>query len=274
MSYIKIHSGILNTNKEVVNATTGNTEKVGKLITLCGRKQTEVTEAGCGDIVVATKMNINTNDTICDPSRVVKFEAVKFPRACYKMAVKAKSQGDESKISNAINRLLEEDLSLAYAQDESTLEQILSGLGEQHLASALSKLKNDFGVEVELSVPKIPYKESIRKKVKVQGKHKKQSGGHGQYGDVWIEFEPCISDELVFEEKVFGGAVPKNFFPAVEKGLQECVKKGVLAGFPMVGLKAILVDGSYHPVDSSEMAFKMAATIAYKEGLPRRAYAS
>ena len=269
MSYIKVHSGVLATNKEVINATTGSTEKVGKLITLCGKKQTEVTEAGCGDIVVATKMNINTNDTICDPSRVVKFEAIKFPRPCYKMAVKAKSQGDESKISNAINRLLEEDLSLAYAQDESTLEQIISGLGEQHLASALSKLKNDFGVEVELSVPKIPYKESIRKKVKVQGRHKKQSGGHGQYGDVWIEFEPCISDELVFEEKVFGGAVPKNFFPAVEKGLQECVKKGVLAGFPMVGLKAILVDGSYHPVDSSEMAFKMAATIAYKEGLPQ-----
>lgn len=269
MSYIKVHSGVLATNKEVINATTGSTEKVGKLITLFGKKQTEVTEAGCGDIVVATKMNINTNDTICDPSRVVKFEAIKFPRPCYKMAVKAKSQGDESKISNAINRLLEEDLSLAYAQDESTLEQIISGLGEQHLASALSKLKNDFGVEVELSVPKIPYKESIRKKVKVQGRHKKQSGGHGQYGDVWIEFEPCISDELVFEEKVFGGAVPKNFFPAVEKGLQECVKKGVLAGFPMVGLKAILVDGSYHPVDSSEMAFKMAATIAYKEGLPQ-----
>lgn len=269
MSYIKVHSGVLATNKEVINATTGSTEKVGKLITLCGKKQTEVTEAGCGDIVVATKMNINTNDTICDASRVVKFEAIKFPRPCYKMAVKAKSQGDESKISNAINRLLEEDLSLAYAQDESTLEQIISGLGEQHLASALSKLKNDFGVEVELSVPKIPYKESIRKKVKVQGRHKKQSGGHGQYGDVWIEFEPCISDELVFEEKVFGGAVPKNFFPAVEKGLQECVKKGVLAGFPMVGLKAILVDGSYHPVDSSEMAFKMAATIAYKEGLPQ-----
>ena len=269
MSYIKVHSGVLATNKEVINATTGSTEKVGKLITLCGKKQTEVTEAGCGDIVVATKMNINTNDTICDPSRVVKFEAIKFPRPCYKMAVKAKSQGDESKISNAINRLLEEDLSLAYAQDESTLEQIISGLGEQHLASALSKLKNDFGVEVELSVPKIPYKESIRKKVKVQGRHKKQSGGHGQYGDVWIEFEPCISDELVFEEKVFGGAVPKNCFPAVEKGLQECVKKGVLAGFPMVGLKAILVDGSYHPVDSSEMAFKMAATIAYKEGLPQ-----
>ncbi|MDO5124928.1 MAG: elongation factor G [Ruminococcus sp.] len=269
MSYIKIMSGVLSSNKEVVNATTGETEKVGKLMTLCGKKQIEVTQAGCGDIVVATKMNVNTNDTICDPARVVKFEAIKFPKPCYKMAVKAKSQGDESKISNAINRLLEEDMSLAYSQDESTLEQIISGLGEQHLVSSLAKLKNDFGVEVELSVPKIAYKETIRKKVKVQGKHKKQSGGHGQYGDVWIEFEPCISDELIFEEKVFGGAVPKNFFPAVEKGLQECVKKGVLAGFPVVGLKAILVDGSYHPVDSSEMAFKMAATIAYKEGLPQ-----
>lgn len=269
MSYIKVCSGVLKTNTEVVNATTGNTEKVGKLVNLCGRKQTDVTEAVCGDIVVATKMNVNTNDTICDPARVVKFEPVEYPKPCYKMAVKAKSQGDESKISGAIGRLLEEDLTLSYEQDDSTLEQILSGLGEQHLASALSKLKNDFGVEVELSVPKIPYKETIRKKVKVQGRHKKQSGGHGQYGDVWIEFEPCISDELIFEEKVFGGAVPKNFFPAVEKGLQECVKKGVLAGFPVVGLKAILVDGSYHPVDSSEMAFKMAATIAYKEGLPQ-----
>ena len=269
MSYIKVLSGVLKTNGEVVNATTGETEKVGKLVSLCGRKQTEVAEAVAGDIVVATKMNVNTNDTICDSSRVVKFEAVTYPNPCYKMAVKAKAQGDESKISNAISRLLEEDLTLSYAQDENTLEQILSGLGEQHLASALSKLKNDFGVEVELSVPKIPYKETIKKKVKVQGRHKKQSGGHGQYGDVWIEFEPCISDELIFEEKVFGGAVPKNFFPAVEKGLQECVKKGVLAGFPVVGLKAILVDGSYHPVDSSEMAFKMAATIAYKEGLPQ-----
>ena len=269
MSYIKVLSGVLKTNGEVVNATTGETEKVGKLVSLCGRKQTEVAEAVAGDIVVATKMNVNTNDTICDSSRAVKFEAVTYPNPCYKMAVKAKAQGDESKISNAISRLLEEDLTLSYAQDENTLEQILSGLGEQHLASALSKLKNDFGVEVELSVPKIPYKETIKKKVKVQGRHKKQSGGHGQYGDVWIEFEPCISDELIFEEKVFGGAVPKNFFPAVEKGLQECVKKGVLAGFPVVGLKAILVDGSYHPVDSSEMAFKMAATIAYKEGLPQ-----
>ncbi|MGN1132865.1 MAG: elongation factor G [Oscillospiraceae bacterium] len=269
MSYIKVVSGSLKPNMEITNATTGAAEKVGKLITLCGKKQIDVAEAVSGDIVVATKMNIKTNDTICSADRVVKFPAIKYPAPCHRMAVKAKSQGDESKISGAINRLLEEDLTLSFEQDPSTLEQILSGLGEQHLASALSKLKNDFGVEIELSVPKIPYKETIRKKVKVQGRHKKQSGGHGQYGDVWIEFEPCVSDGLVFEEKIFGGAVPKNFFPAVEKGLQDCVKSGVLAGFPMVGLKAILVDGSYHPVDSSEMAFKMAATIAYKDGIPQ-----
>ena len=148
-----------------------------------------------------------------------------------------------------------------------TNEQILSGLGEQHLDIASMKLKNKFGVEIKLSVPKIAYRETIRKKVKSEGKHKKQSGGHGQYGHVWIEFEPCVSDELIFEEKVFGGAVPKNYFPAVEKGLQECVKKGILAGCPVVGLKAVLVDGSYHPVDSSEMAFKTAASLAFKEGL-------
>lgn len=269
MSFIKVHSGVLKTNSEVVNASTGKTEKVGKLINLCGKKQTEVSEANCGDIVVATKMNVNTNDTICDASRVVSFEAIKFPKPCYRMAVKAAKQGDESKISSAISRILEEDLTLDYALDTSTNEMILSTLGGLHLDSVIGRLADTFGVSVTTSVPKISYRETIRKKVKVQGRHKKQSGGHGQYGDVWIEFEPCISDELIFEERVFGGAVPKNFFPAVEKGLQECVKKGVLAGFPVVGVKAILVDGSYHPVDSSEMAFKIAASIAFKEGIPQ-----
>jgi elongation factor G len=160
-------------------------------------------------------------------------------------------------------------MSLRYEQDSDTLEMILTTLGGLHLDTVVSKLKRDFGVTVTTSVPKIAYKETIRKKVKVQGRYKKQSGGHGQFGDVWIEFEPCITDELIFEERVFGGAVPKNYFPAVEKGLQECVKHGVLAGFPVVGVKAILVDGSYHPVDSSEMAFKTAATLAFKEGIPQ-----
>ena len=267
MSFIQVVSGKLETGKEVVNATAGGTEKVGKLLNLIGKKQIEVPFATAGDIVVATKMSINTNDTICDASRIVTFDPLVFPKPCYSLCVKAKTQGDESKISGAMQKLLEEDLTLSYNQDDTTFEQLLSGLGEQHIESTLSKLKTAFGVDVTTSVPKVSYKETIRKKVKVQGRHKKQSGGHGQFGDVWIEFEPCDSDELVFAENVFGGAVPRNFFPAVEKGLQECMKKGVLAGFPVVGVKATLVDGSYHPVDSSEMSFKLAASIAFKEGI-------
>ena len=267
MSMIRIMSGTLKANSDVMNSATGNVEKIGKLYSLCGKKQTELTEASAGDIVVAAKISANTGNTLCDSSKVVEFGEMEFPRPCYSMAVKAKAQGDEAKISTSIQRLIEEDPTLTYEQDESTKEQILSGLGEQHLEVAAAKLKGKFGVDVVLSVPKIAYKETIRKKVKAQGRHKKQSGGHGQFGDVWIEFEPCVSDTLVFEEKIFGGAVPKNYFPAVQKGLEESVRKGVLAGCPVVGLKAILVDGSYHPVDSSEMAFKTAASIAYKEGL-------
>ncbi len=267
MSMIRIMSGKLSSNSEVVNSVTGNTEKIGKLYTLCGKKQTDVSCAYAGDIVVASKISANTGDTLSDVSRIIEFAQMEFPRPCYSMAVKAKAQGDEAKISTSMQRLTEEDPTLTYVQDENTKEQILSGLGEQHIEVAAAKLKSKFGVDVDLTVPRIAYKETIRKKVKVEGKHKKQSGGHGQYGHVWIEFEPCVSDTLVFEEKVFGGAVPKNYFPAVQKGLEDSVKKGVLAGCPVVGLKAILVDGSYHPVDSSEMAFKTAASIAYKEGL-------
>ncbi|SEH60242.1 elongation factor G [Ruminococcus flavefaciens] len=267
MSFIRVMSGKLAANCDVVNSTTGGAEKIGKLYTLCGKKQTEVSAAYAGDIVVASKISANTGDTLSDSSRVVEFANMEFPRPCYSMAVKAKAQGDEAKISTSMQRLIEEDPTLTYEQDDTTKEQILSGLGEQHIEVAAAKLKTKFGVEVNLTVPKIAYKETIRKKVKVQGRHKKQSGGHGQFGDVWIEFEPCVSDTLVFEEKIFGGAVPKNYFPAVQKGLEESVRKGVLAGCPVVGLKAILVDGSYHPVDSSEMAFKTAASIAYKEGL-------
>lgn len=267
MSFIKVISGKLSANSETVNFTSGASEKIGKLASLCGKKTTEVTAACAGDIVVASKISANTGDTLCDASRTVVFPAMEFPHPCYSMTVKAKAQGDEAKISTSMQRLTEEDPTLTYTQDENTKEQILSGLGEQHLEIAASKVKSKFGVDINLTVPKIAYKETIRKKVKVEGKHKKQSGGHGQYGHVWIEFEPCVSDTLVFEEKVFGGAVPKNYFPAVQKGLEDSVKKGVLAGCPVVGLKAILVDGSYHPVDSSEMAFKTAASIAYKEGL-------
>lgn len=267
MSYIKIMSGTLKANSDLINANTGLTEKIGKLYTVFGKKQEEISVAVAGDIVAASKLNANTSDTLCDSSKIFKFDSIEFPCPCYSMAISANSQGDESKMSSGMQRLLEEDLTLSYAQDDTTGEQILTGLGEQHLDVAIAKLKGKFGVEVLASIPKIAYKETIRKKVKVEGKHKKQTGGHGQFGHVVIEFEPNVGDSLVFEEKVFGGAVPRNYFPAVEKGLQDCVKKGVLAGCPVVGIKAILVDGSYHPVDSSEMAFKMAASIAYKEGL-------
>lgn len=267
MSFIRVISGKLQANSEAVNSATGNSEKIGKLYRLCGKKQIEIDAAYAGDIAVAVKISASTGDTLSNVSRIVEFAAMQFPKPCYSMAVKAKAQGDEAKISASMQRVTEEDPTLTYTQDETTKEQILSGLGEQHLEIAASKLKTKFGVDIELKVPKIAYKETIRKKVKVEGKHKKQSGGHGQFGHVWIEFEPCISDTLIFEERVFGGAVPKNYFPAVQKGLEDSVKKGVLAGCPVVGLKAILVDGSYHPVDSSEMAFKTAASIAYKEGL-------
>ena len=267
LSFLKVLSGSLKSGMELVNATDGSTEKIGKLLELCGKKQTEKAEAVCGDIVAVAKLRAHTNDTLCAPEQVVSMEAPEYPLPCYRMAVQPAARGDEAKVASAMQKILEEDQTLSYEQDPTTKEAILSGLGEQHLAAVVSRLQSDFGVSVTLKTPKIAYRETIRKKVKVQGRYKKQSGGHGQYGDVWIEFEPCVSDDLIFEERVFGGAVPKNFFPAVEKGLQDSVKKGVLAGFPVVGLKAILVDGSYHPVDSSEMSFKTAASLAYKEGM-------
>ncbi|MBQ5332464.1 MAG: elongation factor G [Oscillospiraceae bacterium] len=266
MSFIKVMSGVLKANSEYINASTGEPEKIGKLYSLCGKKQTEVSSVNAGDICAAVKIGAATNDTICE-GKPVSLDKIVFPKPCYKMAVKAKAQGDESKISAAFARLCEEDPALSFAQDPATGEFVIAGLGEQHIEVAAAKLKNKFGVDAALAPVRIAYRETIRKKVKAEGKHKKQSGGHGQYGHVWIEFEPCISDELVFEEKVFGGAVPKNFFPAVEKGLRDCMNKGVLAGCPVTGVKAILVDGSYHPVDSSEMAFKTAAAIAFKEGI-------
>ena len=266
MSFIKVLSGTLKPNSEYTNSRTGETEKIGKICTLVGKKQIEMSEAHAGDICVAQKINAATNDTLCGGD-VYSFEKIEFPKPCYSMAVRAKAQGDESKISTGFARIMEEDPSIEFSQNAETGEFILAGLGEQHLEVAAAKLKSKFGSDITLAPRRIAYRETIRKKVKVEGKHKKQSGGHGQYGHVWIEFEPCVSDTLVFEEKVFGGAVPKNFFPAVEKGLQDCMQKGVLAGCPVTGVKAILVDGSYHPVDSSEMAFKTAAGIAFKEGM-------
>lgn len=268
MSFFKVLSGKLTSDMAPNNSRTGAPEKMSKLLFLRGKKQEEAKVVPAGDIGAATKLAVtNTGDTLYVGKKVA-VEGIEYPKPCMSMAIKPKAKGDESKISQGIQRLMEEDKSLSFVIDPETHEQILSGLGEQHLDVTISKLKSKFGVEVELTQPKIAYRETIRKTVKVEGKHKKQTGGHGQFGHVVMEFSPCEGEDLVFEEKVFGGSVPKGFFPAVEKGLREAIKKGVLAGYPVVGLKATLLDGSYHPVDSSEMAFKLAAQLAYKAGLP------
>lgn len=268
LSYVKVISGKLTADSAPKNATTDEIEKMGKLLLLRGKKQEDVTVITAGDIGAVTKLSANTGDTLYFGKKLTLKKA-DFPKPCYSMAILPIKKGDESKISQGIRRLLEEDLTLSYEHNHETHQRIISGLGEQHLDVVVAKLKNKFGVEMTLEPPIVAYRETIRKKVKVEGKHKKQSGGHGQFGHVWIEFEPCDSDDLVFEEKVFGGAVPKGYFPAVEKGLKDAMLKGVIAGYPMVGLKATLVDGSYHPVDSSEMSFKMAAALAYKAGIPQ-----
>lgn len=270
LSYVKVISGKLAADSAPINSRTGQPERLGKIIYIRGKKQEDTAYITAGDIGAVTKLAATeTGDALCDPKKVLNFDPIHFPHPCLTMAIKAEAKGDEAKIASALQRLMEEDPTLAYENNAETHQQLISGLGEQHLDVLVSKLKNKFGVSVSLEVPRVAYRETIRKKVKVQGKHKKQSGGHGQFGDVWVEFEPTVGDDLVFEEKVFGGAVPKSFFPAVEKGLQDCVKHGVLAGYPVVGLKATLVDGSYHPVDSSEMSFKMAASLAYKAGMPQ-----
>lgn len=271
MSFVKIVEGKLNVNTAIVNATTGETEKPGKILALKGKKQEELSEAYAGDIVVVTKLNANTNDTLCDPSNVDKYVPIIFPQPCFFKGIAAVNKADEGKLGTALRRLMEEDLTLSYTHNHETHQRIIGGMGEQHIEVSVQKLKNKFGVDVELSKPIIAYRETIRKKVSVEGKHKKQSGGHGQYGHVKMEFEPGDTEELVFEERVVGGSVPKNYFPAVEKGLQESIAHGVLAGYPVVRLKATLFDGSYHPVDSSEQAFKMAAHLAYKAGLQQAA---
>ncbi len=268
MSYVKVLRGTLKADSNVVNDRTGTPERLGKLIWVCGKKQTDATTIGAGDIGAISKLNeTKTGDVLCDPSAVIHMDEVAFPTPTLSMALNLKQKGDEGKISSAMQRLMEEDATLSYKMDTETLQQIMSGLGEQHLDVVVAKLKAKFGIDVDLTQPRVAYRETIRKKVKAEGKHKKQTGGHGQYGHVVIEFEPTDSDDLLFEENVFGGSVPRNFFPAVEKGLRDSIKNGVLAGYPMVGLKATLLDGSYHPVDSSEMAFKLAAGLAYRNGL-------
>ncbi len=270
LSYFKVISGKISTDTPLINMRTGNQERITKVLTVRGKKQEDASYVGAGDIGAIPKLqNTITGDTLCAPTRKVVLDGITYPNPTYTMAIYPKTKGEEEKVAAGLAKLAEEDPTIKFGMNTETHEMIISGMGEQHLDVIVSKLKNKYNVDVVLKEPKIAYRETIRKKVSVQGRHKKQSGGHGQFGDVWIEFEPCDCDDLEFAERVVGGAVPKGFFPAVEKGLRDAIQKGPLAGYPVVGLKATLYDGSYHPVDSSEMSFKMAAAIAYKNGMPQ-----
>ncbi len=267
LNIMKVFRGILKAGSTVYNANTGKTERISQIYLLKGKKQEPTAELGAGDIGAVSKLaNTNTGDTLCDESAKVKFDPIHFPRPVLSMAIYAEKKGEEDKIFQGLNRLAEEDRSFTVTKNPETGEMILNGQGETQLDVINRKLKAKFNVSAVLKTPKIAYRETIRKTVEAEGKHKKQSGGHGQYGHCKVRFEPC-EGTFEFAEEVVGGSVPKQYIPAVEKGLAECLPHGVLAGYPVTGLRAVLYDGSYHDVDSSEMAFKLAAALAFKEGL-------
>ncbi len=267
MSYFKVMNGTLTKDATLTNRRTGKPEKFGHIYVLRGKKQIEVDELSCGDIGMTAKLSdTNTNDTL---GGAIDYAPIEFPKPYMKKAILPKDKGDEDKISQGIARLLEEDRTMKYENDPETKQLTISGLGDIHLDVIVSKLKNRYGANVELKDAKIPYRETIKSSVQVEGKHKKQSGGSGQYGHVKITFSRGYEDGLTFTQSVVGGAVPKGFYPAVEKGLLEAMNTGVLAGYPVVNLAADLYDGSYHDVDSNEISFKLAAILAFKEGLPK-----
>ena len=265
LNIMKVFRGILRSGSTVYNSTTGKTERISQIYLLKGKRQEPTSELGAGDIGAVSKLvNTNTGDTLCDESEKIKFDDIHFPRPVLSMAIYAEKKGEEDKIFQGLNRLAEEDRSYTVTKNLETGETLINGQGETQLDVICKKLKAKFNVSAVLSVPKVAYRETIRKTVEAEGKHKKQSGGHGQYGHCKVRFEP-FDGEFEFAEEVVGGSVPKQYIPAVEKGLIECMPHGVLAGYPMTGVRAVLYDGSYHDVDSSEMAFKLAAALAFKE---------
>ena len=269
-SFVKIMQGKITADMSLRDVRTSSTDKLGRLYTVCGKKTTEVKEACCGDIVAVGKMDWKTGDTVCDPKNEVELPAIELPEPCYSMAISPKTKGQDDKVAGGLARLNEEDISFHLVNNAETHQMVISGEGDIQVDVLCAKLKSRFGVETELKPARVPYREKIKGKVVAHGRHKKQSGGSGQFGDVWIRFEPQDEqDDMIFAEEVFGGSVPKNFFPSVEKGLRNAVVKGVLAGYPLVGLKATLYDGSYHPVDSNDMAFQTAARLAYQDGIPK-----
>ena len=267
LNVMKVFRGTLKSGTTVYNATTGKTERINQIYLLRGKKQEPVSELSAGDIGAVNKLAAtNTGDTLCDENVKVKFDPIHFPRPVLSMAIYAEKKGEEDKIFQGLNKLAEEDYTFTVTKNKETGEMLINGQGETHLDVINRKLKAKFNVSALLKTPKIAYRETIRKTVEAEGKHKKQSGGHGQYGHCKVRFEP-FDGEFEFAEEVVGGSVPKQYIPAVEKGLIECLPHGVLAGYPVTGLRAVLYDGSYHDVDSSEMAFKLAAALAFKEGL-------
>lgn len=270
ISYIKIMSGILTSDSQIYNASKGQSEKINAIYIVKGKNQIAVGKLFTGDIGAVVKLQYTeTNDTLATKARQLHYPPIEFPNPMLGYAVTPKTKADEDKMSQAMARILEEDKSLKFINNTETHEQVLYSLGDQATDVVVNKLRNKYKVEINLKEPKVQYRETIRGKVEAEGKHKKQTGGAGQYGHVKVRFEPCDSEEMVFEEEVFGGAVPKQYFPAVEQGLRECMLKGVLAGYKVVGVKATLYDGSYHEVDSKDIAFKAAARLAYKDGMPR-----
>lgn len=270
ISFLRIFEGVLKADSTVYNANKESEEKISQLFIMTGKNQQSVTELRSGDIGAVTKLQVTTTgDTLTVKNNPCLLEGIDFPVPTLTVAIQPKSKGDEDKLGNAISRLLEEDTTLRLEKNVETKETLLTGMGEMHIDIILERLQRKFGVEVTMSNPKVPYRETIKSAVtKIEGKHKKQSGGHGQYGHVFIDLAPSASD-FEFEETIFGGSVPKQYIPAVEKGIREAMNEGILAGYPVTNFKVTLTDGSYHPVDSSEMAFKIAAALAFRKALEK-----
>ena len=270
-SFVKVMQGSVSGDMSLRNLRASSTDKLGRLYNICGKKTVEVKDACCGDIVAIGKMDWKTGDTVCDPKNEVEpLPAIAIPEPCYSIAIAPKTKGQDDKVAGGLAKLNEEDISFSVVNNAETHQMVISAAGDIQVDVLCSKLKSRFSVDTELIPARVAYREKIKGKVEAHGRHKKQSGGSGQFGDVWIRFEPQDEqDDMIFAEEVFGGSVPKNFFPSVEKGLRNAVVKGVLAGYPLVGLKATLYDGSYHPVDSNDMAFQTAARLAYQDGIPK-----
>ena len=269
-SFVKVLSGTVAAGATLRNVRASSNDKLGRMYTMCGKKSTEVSDACCGDIVAVGKMDWKTGDTVTDSKEDIELPAINIPEPCYSMAISPKTKGQDDKVAAGLNKLNEEDISFTLVNNAETHQMVISGAGDIQIGVLCSKLKNLYNVETELKPARVAYREKIKGKVEAHGRHKKQSGGSGQFGDVWVRFEPQEEqDDMIFAEEVFGGSVPKNFFPSVEKGLRNAIVKGVLAGYPLVGLKATLYDGSYHPVDSNDMAFQTAASLAYQDGIPK-----